>query len=161
MKGIVIKVELTDAELMVAKMLGGLRTIVGRTAGVTDRKVTNQSGLSIDEDGMIAEYAFCKHFNIFPDIVPGPRSGSYDCVYQGKRIDVKSTRYPDGRLLATLKDNPDVDIYVLAVLSGNTVTFPGFATKSALCRKENETDLGRGIGYAMDQERLVKFASTS
>jgi len=151
-------VELTDAEVMVAKMLGGLRSIVGRTAGVTDRKVANLSGLAIDEDGMIAEYAFCKHFNIFPDIVPGPRSGSYDCIYNGKRIDVKSTRYHSGRLLATLKDNPDVDIYVLGIVDGNKVYFPGYATKATLCDDENKVDLGRGVGYALEQDRLTAFA---
>lgn len=153
-------VELTDAEVMVAKMLGGLRSIVGRTAGVTDRKVADMSGLAIDEDGMIAEYAFCKHFNIFPDIVPGPRSGSYDCIYNGKRVDVKSTRYQSGRLLATLKDNPDVDVYVLAIVEDNKVSFPGYATKSRLCSDENKVDLGRGVGYALEQSKLSPFAFT-
>jgi ABC-type dipeptide/oligopeptide/nickel transport system ATPase component len=75
----------------------------------------------------------------------------------GKRIDVKSTRYKDGRLLATLKDNPDVDLYVLAIVDGGTVTFPGYATKSQLCREENVQDLGRGSGYVMTQDRLTAF----
>ena len=156
-----IVVELTDAEMLVIKMLGGMRSIVGRTAGVEDKKVANLSGLTIDEDGMMAEYAFCKHFNIFPDIVPGPRSGSCDCIYNGKRIDVKSTRYHSGRLLATLKDNPDVDVYVLGIIDGNTVTFPGYATKAQLCQEQNKVDLGRGVGYALEQDRLTAFAITS
>lgn len=149
-----ISVSLTDAEMITIKALGGMRALVGRTAGVTDRKMGNQSGLSIDEDGMMAEFAFCKHFNIFPDLVPGPRSGSYDCIYKGKRIDVKSTRHETGRLLATLKDNPDVDIYVLGIIDGQTVHFPGFALKSDLCREENITNLGHGQGYALNQDRL-------
>lgn len=154
-----IVVELTDAEMMVVKMLGGMRSIVGRTAGVEDKKVANLPGLTIDEDGMIAEYAFCKHFNIFPDIVPGPRSGSYDCLLNGRRVDVKSTRHKNGRLLATLKDNPDVDVYVLGIVDGNTVTFPGYVYKLQLCAEENKTDLGRGVGYALTQDRLTPFAS--
>jgi hypothetical protein len=150
-------VELTDAEMLVVKMLGGMRSIVGRAAGVEDKKVASLSGLTIDEDGMVAEYAFCKRYNIFPDIVPGPRSGSYDCLYNGKRVDIKSTRYKDGRLLATLKDNPDVDVYVLGIVDSNTVTFPGYATKPQLCREENKTDLGRGVGYALTQDKLTPF----
>lgn len=149
-----IEVQLTDAELLMCKMLGGMRSIVGRTAGVVDRKMGNQSGLSIDEDGMMAEYAMCKHFNIFPDMAPSPRSGSCDCIYNGKRIDVKSTRVESGRLLATLKDNPDVDIYVLGIIDGTKVKFPGFALKSDLCREENIIDLGHGKGYALTQEQL-------
>jgi len=152
-----IVVELTDAEMLVIRMLGGLRSIVGRTAGVEDKKVANLPGLTIDEDGMMAEYAFCKRYNVFPDIVPGPRSGSYDCIYNGKRVDVKSTRYKDGRLLATLKDNPDVDVYVLGIIDGNTVTFPGFATKAQLCHPNNKVDLGRGEGYALTQDELTPF----
>lgn len=158
-----ITVVLDDPEMMLAKVIGGMRSIVARSAGVTDAKKAGLSGLTIDEDGMIAEYAFCKHFNLFPMISPSPRSGSYDCVMNGKRIDVKSTRYKDGRLLATLKDNPDVDLYVLAIVDGGTVTFPGYATKAQLCTEENIQDLGRGSGYVMTQDRLTPFkhAATS
>lgn len=153
-------VTLDDPEMMLVKMIGGMRSIVARSAGVVDAKKADLSGLSIDEDGMMAEYAFCKQYNVFPQISPSPRSGSYDCVYGNKRIDVKSTRYKDGRLLATLKDNPDVDVYVLAIIDGNTVTFPGYATKAQLCREENKIDLGRGEGYALTQDKLTPFATT-
>lgn len=152
-----ISVFLTDAEMVMVHMLGGMRAITGRAAGVQDKKMGPQSGVSIDEDGMVAEYAFCKHFNLFPDLVPGPRSGTYDCIYMGKRIDIKSTRHANGRLLATLKDNPDVDVYVLGIIDGQTVHFPGYAKKSALCREENKTSLGHGVGYAMDQKDLTPW----
>lgn len=154
-------VTLTDAELLMVKTLGGMRAITGRAAGVVDRKIGKQTGLEIDEDGMMAEFAFCKHFNIFPDLVPGPRSGSCDCIYMGKRIDIKSTRYSNGKLLATTKDNPDVDIYVLAVIDGNTVVFPGYARKDDLCREENLTDLGHGKGYALEQNQLKRWKASN
>ena len=150
-------VTLDDAEMTLVKMIGGMRSIVARSAGVVDAKKAGLPGLTIDEDGMMAEYAFCKQYNVFPMISPTPRSGSYDCVYNGKRVDIKSTRYKDGRLLATLKDNPDVDVYVLAIIDGNTVTFPGYATKAQLCREENKIDLGRGEGYALTQDKLTPF----
>jgi hypothetical protein len=152
-----LTITLDDDEILLAKVIGGMRSIVARSAGVVDAKKAALSGLTIDEDGVIAEYAFCKYFNVFPMISPSPRSGSYDCLLNGKRIDVKSTRYKDGKLLATLKDNPDVDVYVLAIVDGNTVAFPGYATKAQLCREENIADLGRGSGYVMTQDRLTKF----
>ena len=120
------KVRLSQGEVMLCKVVGNLRAIVARSAGVIDKKMTPSSGLSIDEDGLLAEYAFCKHMNCFPDLVVGPRSGSYDCVLHGYRFDIKSTRIKDGRLLATLKQNDDVDIYALAIIEkDDLISFPG------------------------------------
>ena len=150
-------ITLSDAEMLVCKMLGGMRSIVGKTSGVKDAKVSDLPRLQVDEDGMIGEYAFCKLMNVFPDIVPGPRSGSFDCVLKGKRIDVKSTRYKNGNLLATMKENPDVDVYVLALIEGNTVSFPGYASIEALIKPENIADLGHGKGYALCQEKLTPW----
>ncbi len=147
-------VELTDAEIIFCKMAGGMRSLTARASNVKDAKVGDLSNVQIDEDGMIGEYAFCKKMNIFPDLIPGPRSGSYDCVFMGKRVDVKSTRRENGRLLSTTKNNDDVDVYVLAIILGNKVRFPGFALKKDLVREQNLTELGHGIGYAMNQNEL-------
>lgn len=131
-----------------------MRSLTARASNVKDAKVGDLSNIQIDEDGMIGEYAFCKKMNIFPDLIPGPRSGSYDCVFMGKRVDVKSTRRENGRLLSTTKNNDDVDVYVLAIILGNKVRFPGFALKKDLVREQNLTELGHGIGYAMNQNEL-------
>ena len=147
-------VELTDAEIMFCRMAAGLRTITARAANIKDARMGDLSGLQMDEDGVIGEYAFCKKMNIFPDLIPGPRSGSHDCIFMGKRIDVKSTRREDGRLLTTLKNNDDVDVYVLAIIIGNKVRFPGFAPKKELCLEQNKVQLGHGVGYGIAQDRL-------
>ena len=149
-----IVVTLSDPEMATCRMLGEMRSLVARGNNVKDRKMSDSAGHEIDVDGMIAEYAFCKHFNIFPDLTPSPRSGSCDCVYQGKRIDIKSTRHKDGQLLATMKNNLDIDVYVLAIIDGNTVNFPGYATKKELINPDNVTDLGFGKGYALKQNKL-------
>jgi len=150
-------VALTDPEIMFCKLAAGLRTLTARAAKVKDAKMGDLSGLQMDEDGLLGEYAFCKRMNVFPDLVPGPRSGSFDCVFMGKRIDIKATRHRDGRLLSTLKNNDDVDIYVLAIIEGSKVTFPGYALKSDLCSDENKIELGHGIGYGLTQDRLRKW----
>lgn len=144
-------------EVWACKMMGGFRGAMARRLSVTDRKMAKLSGQQIDEDGLIGEYAFCKTFNAFCDFVPDPRSGSADCVIGGYRIDVKSTRRANGRLLVTLKENTDVDIYVLAIIEENTVRFPGYATRAEICREENIVDLGHGRGFALPQERLRAF----
>ena len=53
-----------------------------------------------------------------------------------------------------MKNNVDVDVYVLAIIDGNTVNFPGYATKKELINPDNVTDLGFGKGYALKQNEL-------
>ena len=150
-------VELSQAEIDMCVVLAAQRNMVARGAGVKDQQMGKQSALKTDFIGMVGEYAFCKHFNIFPDLVASPRSGSCDCVYKGVRIDVKSTDLETGRLLATAKENLDVDRYVLAIVQGRMVTFAGWADRVELIKEENIIDLGHGKGYAMTQVQLNKF----
>ena len=91
------------------------------------------------------------------DLGLSPRSGSADAVVKDKKVDIKTTRHRSGRLLATLKANPDVDIYVLAIIDEGKVVFPGYALKSELIQDANLKDLGHGKGYAMEQSQLRKF----
>jgi len=152
-----IVVSLDNDDMNICRVLGNLRTLVARGNKVKDAKMGQLSGADIDEDGVIAEYAFCKRFNIFFDPCAYPRSGSIDCVYKGHQIDIKSTRHTNGRLLATLKKNDEVDIYVLAIIDGNEVRFPGWAYAKTLFDPANVTNLGHGEGYAMEQSQLQKW----
>lgn len=142
---------------VLASILGGFRSLVARNAGVKDAKMGNQNGIDSDQDGILGELAFCQLMNVWPDVGLSPRSGSADAVVKDKRIDVKATRRPDGRLLATLKNNPDVDVYVLAIIGESEVKFPGYAMKDELIHESRIRDLGHGKGYAMDQSELRKF----
>lgn len=150
-----IKVQLTEAEMIICKMLGNMRTLAARSANVKDAGIS--TSLETDEDGVIAEMAFCKHWNIFFDPEASPRKHSYDCILKGKRIDIKSTRYQTGRLLATKKINPDIDIFVLALIEGCVVSFVGYATADELYQDANLIDLGRGVCYVMRQEDLREW----
>ena len=147
-------VTLTDAEIVTCRLLGGMRSLTARKYSVLDRKMADLQGIDIDQDGMMAEFAFCKKMNLFCDIVPSPRSGSADAIFQGKRIDVKSTRHAQGRLLSTSKENNDIDIYVLAIIAGDQVKFPGFATRDELINQGTKIDLGYGTGYGLEQHQL-------
>jgi len=149
-----ISVTLTDDDRNICRLLGNMRTLVARGNNVKDAKMGNLSGAVIDEDGVIAEYAFCKYFNIFFDPSVYPRSGSVDCTYKGQRIDIKSTRNQGGRLLSTLKKNDEVDVYVLAIIDGYNVIFPGWAYAKDLHHDDNICDLGHGKGYALTQDQL-------
>ena len=46
-----MKIILTDAECLMLKTLGGMRSLVARSAGVKDAKMGDQNGLEADIDG--------------------------------------------------------------------------------------------------------------
>ena len=149
-----MRIELRPDEITVCEMIGRMRTLIARNSGVKDAKMGKHDGMSADVDGVMAEYAFAKQFNVFPDIGLSPRSGSFDGRYKGYRYDIKSTRYKTGKLLSTLKVNPDVDMYILAIIDGSTINLSGWAFKDELIQESNIKDLGHGRGYAMNQEDL-------
>ena len=152
-----IQVMITDDLRVLANILGGFRTLVARNAGVKDAKMGAQLGVESDQDGMLAELCFAKAANVWPDLGLSPRSGSHDAMFRGMRVDIKSTRYPNGRLLSTLKANKDIDMYVLAIIQEDRVIFPGYALAKDLIDDKNITDLGHGKGYALTQDQLKSF----
>ena len=152
-----MKVKLTSIDYIICEMIGRMRNIVNQNAGIKNTKVSPESADLIDVQGFVAEYAFCKHFNLFPDFDVTPRSGSYDAIYKGHRYDIKSTTHKNGRLIATTKVNPDVDIYILAIIGEDEVDFIGYAYKDELIRPENIGTLGYGETYILERNKLHKF----
>ena len=154
------KQKITPEMKLIASLIGGIRSLNARNCGVKDAKIGPQSGFDADQDGFLGELAFCKMMNLCPDFGLNPRSGSADAVLSKDgvifRIDVKTTRRINGRLCATLKHNPDVDIYVLAIIDeeNQEILFPGFAFTKDLCQEENIINLGHGKGYALQQNKL-------
>lgn len=154
-----MQTQLSDAELNVLRIIANLRGLVARANNLTNLKVSDNQNQDVEFDGLIGEYAFCKMNNLFLDIVPQPRSGSYDCLFHGQRLDIKSTRYKNGVLLGNSNRNPDVDVYVLCIIDGMNVHFPGYALSDELYNEENLTTLGKYDTpvYALDQSKLHKF----
>jgi hypothetical protein len=151
-------IELSLAEINICKFIGEQRSLLARSNGVKDAKIGTHDGTIADIQGFKAEYAFAKFKNVFPDFGLSIRSGSCDGVtHMGNRYDVKSTNRTDGNLLATLKVNPDVDIYVLAVVQYNVVHLIGWVKKQDLIKPENIKNLGHGRGYFLSRDKLNKF----
>lgn len=150
-------VELTETEILTLNIIGSLRGIGARAGNIKNLKGSSKDGHVIELEGLVGEYAFCKWKNIFYDIDPSPRSGSFDCTLDGYRMDIKTTRYRTGKLVGGIHKNPDIDIYVLAIYDGLKVWFPGFAFSEELYHPDNLVDLGTGNVYAMTQDRLTRF----
>ena len=154
-----MKIILDNSEMLICSVVATLRNTTARGNGVRDARMDNKmTAIDIDTIGMMAELAWAKWKDCYPDLSVFPQSGTHDFVIDGYTIDIKATRVKSGRLLATLKKSECCsDIYVLGIVDGNEVDFVGYATKSDLFREENIRDLGRGNGYSLDQSSLRKF----
>ena len=152
-------VELDSSEILVCECIGRMRSLIARSANVKDQKIGNQNGIESDVMGIKAEYAFAKYFNVFPDLGLSPRSGSYDGILKGVAYDIKSTHVKSGHLLATRKVNPDVDMYVLCVVTKNQVDIKGYIFKKDFIKPENLKRFGNATheSYCVEQSALKPF----
>lgn len=150
-------ITLTVAEQRLAQYLATSRTTSNREQEVTNARRGPQSDAQTDLDGVGAELAFCRLMNVYPDLDISPRRGGGDCRWGGRVVDVKTTRYQNGRLIAvaTKSDAPS-DLYALMICNYPAFTFAGIATAAQLLSADRLTDLGYGPTYALDQAHLVK-----
>lgn len=154
-----MKVHLDPGQMAVAQILATLRRTVNTAAGVTDKRRDNLRDPNATElMGVVAELAFCKHFNVCPDMSVVPRSGGHDAVLNGKTWDIKAVAQSHHRLLA----HPDkrvgeVDRYALAVVDGNEVDLVGWAPADRLLHPGTVIDLGHGDVHALHRDQLHPF----
>lgn len=143
-----------------AKHLAKKRIHSNRDNGVIDRKFGSQSAWFTDYQGISGEIAFCQLCNIFPDAEIKPQSGTWDCLLpDGVKVDVKTTKYQTGKLLASLKKADyiwDDLIYALMIGQAPTFRFAGWEWATELIRSENLTILNGRKSYALTQAELHK-----
>jgi hypothetical protein len=151
------RVELLSGELHVCRTIGFLRrcTNLHKTK---DQQVGKQDPWDIDMDGVIGEFCVAKTLNICPDFSIHARSGGGDLTLSdGRTVDVKTTRFKQGNLLATLnKINDPSDIYILAIVDGSGCNIEGWVAKEGLFKDENIKNLGHGLTYFLSKDELNK-----
>ena len=150
---------LNEAEQRLAQYLAKRRHDAARMDGIPDMKMGPQSAYDTDLEGIAAEIAFCKIMNVYPDtdIVVGTRPISDAYTTSMGSVDVKATKYKNGRLLATTKKQANhPDSYALMVGEFPRYKFVGWVPAEELLMKKNIRDLGHGEGYALDQSMLRK-----
>ena len=154
-----MRVTLDRMEARIATGLGRMRSHNARAKGIKDRKIGPQDAVEGDINGVGGEFAFCKACGVWPDLTVTPRSGGHDAVVFGTRFDVKTTKVPDGRLLAPIHKATDaVDAYVLVVGELPQYRIVGWAWSNELLFHGNKIDLNHGTHYGMNQSRLRPFS---
>jgi len=155
-----MKIILNECEQKLAKYLAVSRHSNARGKGKPNAKMGNQSDEETDLEGIAGELVVCKSLNLYPDtdidLIDLPK---YDLMTaKGSRVDVKTTKYLSGRMLATKKKKvDDCDIYVLVVGEFPAYRIAGWCKSEELLRPENLIDLGHGEGYALSQKDLRAF----
>jgi hypothetical protein len=153
-------IKLNEAEQVLAKYLAQARYDNARSKGKPNLKMGNQSNWDTDLEGIGGEIAGCKYFGVYPDTEINLTSfPKFDLITKkGNKIDVKTTKYKNGKLLATKKKKRgECDAYVLVVGEFPNYELVGWATDEELLNPENIIDLGYGEGYALTQEQLRSF----
>lgn len=149
---------LSEEDIAKCKELASARFNSNRKSGITDRKVGKQSAEFTDLQGIGGEFAFCRIFGFNPDKTISPRSSKTDkgdvILPDGTIVDVKTTHYKSGKLLAVPWKEPNVDYYVLMVGTFPSFEYKGLMSKEELLQDSRLTDLGYGETYAATQNEL-------
>lgn len=151
-------VELNEAEQRLAKFLAKARYENARSKNIPNKKIGPQSNELTDLEGIAGELAFCKLMNVYPNLqtVVIPED---DCLLlNGLRVDVKTTKYKNGRVLAaSWKEENTIDVYALMVGEFPSYRFAGMISAKKLLVEERKINLGHGVGYAATQDELEKW----
>ncbi len=155
-----MRVNLNQAEQQLAIHLALSRHANARKKGKDNLRMGNQADWITDLEGIGGELAACRYFGVYPDTeIDLEELPKFDLVTKkGATVDVKTTKYRNGRLLATLKKQVgDCDIYVLVTGEFPEYELKGWAKAEELLCEKNIGDLGHGKGYILGQEQLRKF----
>ena len=154
-------VSLNTAERKLAYFVARNRNRRNRCLNVVNLKVSPRDGVTIDLEGVAGELAFCKMFNLYPDLDTDrmPPYPEFDAVLRdGWTVDVKTTRYGDGKLLVDVRKGRKVDgVDFYCLMTGEfpgPYVFRGFMAKSILVRTERVRLMRGHEAYVAEQGEL-------
>ena len=124
-----------------------------------EKKMGGQSSLAGNVVGFGGELAFCRLFNVCPDLDVRAQAGTFDATLpNGMRIDVKTTM-PDNPNLVVIpsKAKGECDAYVLMECSATVkgrFTYVGFALAADVLGRGRRADLGHGETIIIERANL-------
>jgi hypothetical protein len=155
-----IRVSITQTEMMVINYVGKLRSQVTSALGTDMLQDTTQNGLQTSCDGVLTEYAVAKYLNLHFDLNCDFRKFGADLVSQrGATIDVKSTRTAGGNLNAVGWSNgKGADIFILTEILASCVGIVGWIHSDKFLRDENiVVPKHRQPYYSVSRDKLTPF----
>lgn len=149
-------ITLTESEQRICHWLAKMRHARNRATGTRDARIGPQSPEQTDLEGIGAEFAAAKMLNVYPDLDIDHRPGFDVLTHHGDRVDVKATRYKNGKLVvARWKASGEVDCYLLVIGTFPTYRIAGFVSSDEALAPHRRTNLGHGPTYAVPQSDLI------
>jgi len=154
-----MKITLTDREFKFIEMLARGRHFL-KDIVMPDRKLIDWNNTQSEADllGVMDEYAVSKYLSIPMDTEVNLQGdgGEVDLWLGDWSIQVKSTKYDNGRLVFNSKDEMKalIDVLTICNIQKQTVNIVGYISNKDLQQKMYEKDLGFGVRYCIDQDEL-------
>jgi hypothetical protein len=157
------KIILSKIEQNICSVISEFRHLNNRNNNIKNSKMGKKSDQEMDLEGISAEFAFCKLFNLYPDLTIDIRSSINETdngdatLPSGHTVDVKVTHHLNGKLIAVPWKKANVDLFALIVGKSPEYTFKGFMKSKELLKDSRLGDLGYGKTYIAEQNELKEF----
>lgn len=154
------KVSLNSGEQMIAVHIAESRRKANKNSQKNKHRTYPEEAIELE--GVAGELAFCKLFNVMPDMSVGARSAidktdKGDALVENTTVDVKTTRKRDTKLIVGQnKKYNDVELYALMLGEFPNYTFLGFTSKKFLMQDINLRD-GKYTLYPHELKTLKNF----
>jgi hypothetical protein len=154
------EITLTESECLIAKFLAKTRTQKDLLAGAVATPYADRDQQEINENAFGAEMAYCKMFNIYPDLSTNPRVGGEDGItLLGEKVDVKNTerKWYHYFVKKTKSETPNAKVDYFAWMIGKLPTFEyiGCASWEDVVNCPTEAPYGEGSECFVVDSKLI------
>ena len=153
-----VEVTLNPFEVRICNAIAKARAEHKNGQGASSKMRDGRTDIEATIQAFGAELAFCRIANLYPELDVSDEYGGADCIsVDGKKVQIKQTEYPTGRLqVADYQGADRCDIYVLMIGKLPRYKYVGYTLAERLFIPDRIGDLGRGKAYLMDQVDLIK-----
>jgi hypothetical protein len=150
-------IELNKNEQTIVEHMARKRYEHCRNVGARPTLYNETESMENEVNSFGGEVAFCKHFNLYPDLTDD-RFGIEDCTMaDGNTVDVKTTPHKNGKLLIKKLDKKErPDYYALVVGTFPRFRYIGMVRTEVIIVPERIDHFFKEPGYAMTQAELLE-----
>jgi hypothetical protein len=148
-------ITLNEAEQRLARYLAEAREAHNHQVGARDVLCADAERVQNKVEAFGAEIAYCKIVNCYPNLVTDCFEAFDVRLADGRRVDVKQTIYPQGRLIVKLLHRAAPDLYALMVGAFPTYRLAGHIAAADMLQEANIDPRLPRPAYAVAQARLT------
>jgi len=160
-------IKLNDQQYQDALAYAADKYECSRAGGFSPWTYTSETILSVNDRGMIAEWAAALILGLDPHKVlfTKTKDPGYDFLYHGAKVDVKSTKYDTGILILNTKDMAKSwEFVVLVIGGGRYYRLTGYMSHEEMAARGTALKKGAwqpGKGCTATQEELHPWENLS